>query len=211
MRNDERHFLTIGHSNHSLEWFVQHLTEHRVTTVVDVRTVPVSQFAPHFIGAQLRASLRRADIEYVFAGDGLGGRPSDASCYVDGRVDYGRVAATPVFRRAIDHLIELDTGGRPVLMCSEKDPLTCHRTFLVAQELVALGHRVEHIGQYSGSDGRPIAVPESHREALDRLAREEFPQPSLLVIDEEEERRQAIGRRSAAVAYSVRAAQRGTD
>ena len=31
------------------------------------------------------------------------------------------------------------------LMCAEKDPLDCHRTILVARELVGLGKDVDHI------------------------------------------------------------------
>ena len=46
-------------------------------------------------------------------------------------------------------------------MCAEKDPLACHRTLLIARELVAAGVPVVHIH----ADGQL----ESHGELMQRL------------------------------------------
>jgi uncharacterized protein (DUF488 family) len=46
-------------------------------------------------------------------------------------------------------------------MCSEKEPLDCHRTLLVSEALAVMGINVEHIH----ADG----YIESHRDALARL------------------------------------------
>ena len=40
--------LTIGHSTHPLETFIQLLQAHGVTLVADVRTVPRSRHNPQF-------------------------------------------------------------------------------------------------------------------------------------------------------------------
>ena len=53
---------------------------------------------------------------------------------------------------------------RIALMCAEKDPLNCHRTILVARELVALGSKVNHIL----ADGEI----ETHEAAMHRLCKQ---------------------------------------
>ena len=67
-------------------------------------------------------------------------------------------------------------------MCAEKDPLDCHRTILVARELVASGLDVTHILE-NGS-------LEPHHETLKRLSEQlRLPAQDLfLTADELEDR-----------------------
>ena len=46
-RHVDRVVLTIGHSSHPQETFLGLLERHRVTALVDVRSVPYSRFNPH--------------------------------------------------------------------------------------------------------------------------------------------------------------------
>ena len=39
---------TIGHSNHSLEKFLELLQLHKITIIADIRSVPQSRFSPQF-------------------------------------------------------------------------------------------------------------------------------------------------------------------
>ena len=55
------------------------------------------------------------------------------------------MAETAEFARGIERVTELAQQGRPVLVCSERDPLDCHRCLLVARRLVADGLRIGHI------------------------------------------------------------------
>src|SRR5215208_5722867 len=57
--------LTIGHSTHELEYFVELLQRNRVARLVDVRTVPKSRRMPWFGGESLASLLPAAGIEYV--------------------------------------------------------------------------------------------------------------------------------------------------
>ena len=110
----------------------------------------------------MAASLKAEGIAYVFLGRELGGRPGDRGCYDDeGRVLYGRVAATEPFRRGLERVVDGAARFRIALMCAEKEPLHCHRTLLVAHELDKRGVGVAHIHD----DGRL----ESHGGAMDRL------------------------------------------
>ena len=89
--------LTIGHSTHSIERFIELLRRHGVDAVADVRSTPASRFALQFNREALRDSLEAASIRYVFLGRELGARSSDPRCYVNGKVQYGRLARTPEF------------------------------------------------------------------------------------------------------------------
>ena len=153
--------FSIGHSNHALDAFVGLLRQHNVDVVVDVRSSPYSKFNPQFNRDSLADALRTASVRYAFFGKELGARVDDASCYVDGKVQYGRLAARQEFRDAIARLVSGAADHRLALMCAEKEPLDCHRTILVSQALAEAGHVVNHIH----ADGRL----ESHREALGRL------------------------------------------
>ena len=70
--------------------------------------------------------------------------------------------------RAVTHMAE---QGRVALMCSEKEPLDCHRTLLVARALAERGVAVKHIL----ADGDI----EDHEAAMDRLVEEDRREGSL--------------------------------
>jgi uncharacterized protein (DUF488 family) len=137
--------LTIGHSNHSLPRFLSLLSLHGVTAVADVRSRPYSRRFPWFNRNRLSESLPGSGIAYVFLGDLLGGRPEDRSCYVDGQVQYALVARAPFFLTGVARLLEGAASYLIAVMCAEKDPLTCHRTLLVARQLALRGVSVSHI------------------------------------------------------------------
>jgi len=70
--------LTVGHSTRSIEALLELLVGHRVTQLVDVRTVPRSRHNPQFNKDALPISLATANIGYAHA-SGLGGfRPTTA-------------------------------------------------------------------------------------------------------------------------------------
>jgi uncharacterized protein (DUF488 family) len=137
--------LTIGHSRHPLERFLSLLAGAQVTAVADVRSSPASRFSPQFNKNALAASLAGRGIDYVFIGKELGGRPARPEMYTDGRADYGKMAASPEFRAGLAQLIEMAQRQRVAAMCSEADPLDCHRCLLVGRALAEAGHDVAHI------------------------------------------------------------------
>jgi uncharacterized protein (DUF488 family) len=153
--------LTIGHSNHTVEKFAELLRQHRVTAVADVRSSPYSQIYPHFNRDALAAALKRDGIAYSFLGKQLGGRPSDKTCYENGRVQYRRVAETAVFQSGIERILSGARSFRIALMCSEREPLDCHRTLLIAPVLERAEVSVLHVH----GDG----TTESHSAAMTRL------------------------------------------
>lgn len=145
MSTQHNQVLTIGHSTHTIEAFVELLQKHGVTAVADVRSFPFSRYTPQFNKDALRESLKSQGIKYVFLGRELGARSEDATCYENGRVRYARLARTATFQSGLDRVIEGGEKYRLALMCAEKEPLECHRTLLVARALSGKGIQVSHI------------------------------------------------------------------
>jgi hypothetical protein len=129
--------FTIGHSNHEFARFVELLRNAGVTAVADVRSQPFSQRYPQFNRAELRSGLADAEIAYAFLGDELGGRPRDSTLYdMEGRVRYERVRQTTFFQKGLDRLETALDSFSVALLCSEEDPIVCHRGLMIAPALV---------------------------------------------------------------------------
>lgn len=138
--------LTIGHSNHHFEHFLDLLTEHRVEVVADVRSWPASRYTPWFDRDDLSEALRAANVGYVFLGRELGGRPKEPGHYdAAGHVLYDKVASSDLFGRGLDRLLTGIETKRVAIMCAEEDPEHCHRRLLVARVLFESEIQVEHI------------------------------------------------------------------
>jgi uncharacterized protein (DUF488 family) len=156
--------LTIGHSTHPAARLIELLRAHEVTAVADVRSQPYSRWNPQFNRKSLDASLEEAGLAYLFLGRELGARTEDRSCWVDGKVQYDRLAATTLFREGISRIEEGVGRHRIALLCAEKDPLTCHRAILVCRHLVGRGLRAAHI--------LATGELERHEDAVGRLLAE---------------------------------------
>jgi len=152
---------TVGHSTHDIEKFIGLLKQHGVNAVGDVRSQPYSRYRPQFTQDSLKKELQRTGISYVFLGDELGARSKDPECYIGGQVSYTKLAQTPLFQAGLDRITSGVEEYNLALMCSEKDPLECHRTILVARHLIERGLTVTHIL----ADGET----ESHGESMARL------------------------------------------
>lgn len=137
--------LTIGHSTMALDSFLALLELARVTAVADVRSSPFSRRVPHFSRDELRAALKQHGIKYVFLGRELGGRPRDDGLYHDGIANYEKMAREPAFLKGIERVITGADEHRIALMCSEHNPLDCHRCLLVGRALSQRHVAVEHI------------------------------------------------------------------
>jgi uncharacterized protein (DUF488 family) len=137
--------LTIGHSNLQADQFLALLKAHNVTAIGDVRSVPFSRRFPWFSSRTLSERLHGKGIAYVMVGDTLGGRPANPALYCDGIADYEAMAATAEFRAGLDRVAAEMTHHRLCLMCSEREPLDCHRCLLVSRALAERGCTIGHI------------------------------------------------------------------
>jgi uncharacterized protein (DUF488 family) len=138
--------FTIGHSNHSLETFIDLLKSHKIDVLVDARSKPFSRFLPQFNKVELEKSVKAGGIKHLFLGKELGGRPESSEFYdAEGFVLYSRIAESPLFLEGIERLITGITTYRVALMCGEENPANCHRRLLVGRVLAKRGVSVRHI------------------------------------------------------------------
>ena len=136
---------TVGHSNQTLEEFLSLLQCHEVNCVVDVRSVPASKYAPQFNEESLKSFLKLHDIQYLAFGDEFGARRTDC-INNEGLVDFEVAVTTPLFQQGAKRLMKgLEKGFCIALMCSEADPLECHRFSLVSKYFHNQGIEVLHI------------------------------------------------------------------
>ena len=110
---------------------------------MDVRSQPYSSYSKHFCEAPLRRLLKEAGLAYLFMGRELGGRPPEPEFYdEDGHVLYGELAATERFGQGLRRLVDGATRYRVAVMCSEENPISCHRRRLITRALRETGPQV---------------------------------------------------------------------
>ncbi|WP_158213723.1 DUF488 family protein [Sphingopyxis witflariensis] len=141
--------LSVGHSSQSYSAFAMLLKNEGVTAIADVRSSPFSKHYPQYNRTQLKAALAEDKISYVFLGRELGGRPNHPHLYTHGIADYEKMARTSSFETGLQRLERGAERFRIAMMCSEHDPLDCHRCLLVGRALTERGHVVRHIVQAS--------------------------------------------------------------
>lgn len=192
--------FTIGHSNIPAERFTAMLRGAGVETIADVRSVPASRFCPWFSAKKLAPLLAGSKIDYLFFGDELGGRPRDPSLYRNGVADYEAMAQRPSFQAGLNRLLAHAGRRCPCLMCSERDPLDCHRCLLVARALAARGVTVGHI-LYDGDI-------ESHATTERRLLEAADGDSDLFATGQDERLAAAYRRCARTVAYRRKGANK---
>lgn len=190
--------FTVGHSNRSELDLIELLRRHEINTVVDVRSTPYSEWSPQFNRQAIAATLKEHNIAYSYLGDELGVRSDDPSHYgSDGKVVYARLAASEQFRRGLRRVVKGAQRRRLALMCSEQDPINCHRSILIGSKLKHLGVLVSHIHH-----------PDGELESQDALEHRvvECDEPDGLnqanmFLDEAERIRDALEKRGQQIAY----------
>ena len=135
---------TIGHSNNSLENFIALLKKNGVDCVVDIRSVPASSHTPQFNQNSIKPFLKSYGVQYLHLGKEFGARRTDA--LIDGQVNFEKAVRTQAFLNGIKRLkTGIFKGYTISLMCTEADPLACHRFSLVSKYLFDNGFDVRHI------------------------------------------------------------------
>jgi hypothetical protein len=123
-----RTLYSVGHSNHSVEVFLDIVRREGIQAVADVRSQPYSRYAAHFSRDALTVILERAGIRYVFLGTELGGRPDGEEFYDDeGHVLYGKRAESDQFLTGIERL-EAGASRLRIAIMSARGERGCDKT-----------------------------------------------------------------------------------
>jgi len=133
-KSDDAITMTVGHSNKSLEAFLELLKEHNIEVLVDVRSFPTSKIG-YFKREEMERWLPEYGIEYVWLGKELGGYR---------RGGYRAHVRTKLFKEGIKKLLGIASQKRPCIMCMEPNPKYCHRRYISAH-LKQKGIEVQHI------------------------------------------------------------------
>lgn len=141
----ENKIYTIGYSTFEIDEFIRIIKSHGITAVADVRSSPYSKFKPEFNKKEFQKELKKSDLTYVFLGQELGARVDMPDCYVNNKVDFKLVAQHAFFLNGITRIRTGMEKYNIVLMCAEKDPITCHRTILICRALRAFKIEILHI------------------------------------------------------------------
>ena len=149
--SEKTEIYSIGYGGRSSEEFIDLLKRYEIALLVDVRSQPYSRFNPDFTQSALRGILQRAGIEYRFMGEALGGRPDDPDCFVNGLLNADKCGERPWYQQGIARLKELARQQRTAIMCSEKDPLDCHRGYTLGVTLAKeKNFEPQHINKTGG-------------------------------------------------------------
>jgi len=128
--------FTIGSSVHTTNEFISILTKYKINAIADVRSVPYSNHTPQYNRKPLTNVLKEKSIYYLDFSEEFGARRKESDVYTNNQIDFGKVMKLPIFITGIDRIKNgIEKGYHIALLCTEKDPLDCHRFSLVSKAL----------------------------------------------------------------------------
>ncbi|MGM7678019.1 DUF488 domain-containing protein [Microbacterium sp. A94] len=145
-------FFTVGHSNRSIEEFIEVLQSAEIGLVIDVRRLPGSRRNPQFDEDSLRESLGAASIRFERIAELGGCRPAsnnvpfEVNAFWQNRSfhNYADYALSDEFQTGFVQLLERGCEHRTTVMCSEAVWWRCHRR-IIADHLIAHDKQVFHL------------------------------------------------------------------
>lgn len=144
---DKPTIYTVGHSTHQLDYFLELLKEYGINCVIDVRSVPASAYNPQYNQEPLRVFLKNNKITYLHFAEEFGARQTALDLLDnEGKLDFDKVRKTWLFKNGLERVWQgVEKGFIIAVMCSESEPLDCHRFSMVSVGLVQDGFDVKHI------------------------------------------------------------------
>lgn len=173
--------FTIGHSNHSVERFLELLIRHRIELLADIRRFPGSRKHPHFSREGLEQSLLAHNVRYEWLEELGGRRPAlrgdespNQGLRNESFRNYADYMGTAAFDHGISKLTAYAQDQKTAIMCAEGLWWQCHRR-LVSDYLVANDHEVLHI--FPDGQTKPHVLTPEARAAHGRVI---YPAPKTL-------------------------------
>jgi hypothetical protein len=173
---DDQVIYTIGHSTHQAELFLNLLLNHGINCIVDVRSVAASKYNPQFNKENIAHLLKSHNIKYIHLPEEFGARRTNVELLgANGKVDFEKVRKDWSFKEGLERLNNgIIKGFRIALMCSEADPLGCHRFSMISVALQRDGFIVEHILKDSS-----VISNKKLEELLVKKFNKKLPQPDI--------------------------------
>lgn len=154
--------FTIGHSSHTTEYFLELLNIYSINCIIDIRSVPYSKYVPQYNKDVIKKILQAKGIYCLYMGVELGILQKDKEFFSDGYLDFEKVSRGKLFKEAFRRIEEgIKKNYIIAIMCTEKDPIDCHRSILVGRVFHENGYEVNHI--------LPEGTLETHSQFEERL------------------------------------------
>lgn len=166
--------FTIGHSTREIEEFIELLKLHKITQLVDIRTIPKSRHNPQYNQDELAKSLKQKGIDYVYM-KSLGGLRPAVKDSVNGAWrnksfrNYADYMQSDEFKQGLDDLMKLSRRNTTAIMCAEAVPWRCHRSLVAdallvhdipVDEIISSGNTRPHkLTEFAVVEGRKITYP----------------------------------------------------
>jgi len=198
---DKPTIYTVGHSTHQIDYFVELLREYGVNCLVDVRSVAASAYNPQYNQEPFKNYLKRNNITYLHFAEEFGARQTDPELLdKDGKLDFEKVRKGRLFKSGLDRIWQgVEKGYVIAIMCSESEPLDCHRFSMVSVGLVKDGFEVKHILK-----DKTIKTNAELEDALIKKYEKKLPQKDLFNpdISNEEQLKEAYRLKNDEIGYS---------
>jgi len=174
--------FTIGHSNRSLDSFLDLLHNYDIQQLVDVRSNPGCRNFSIFNRSSLAPTLEEEGIAYIWLGSELGGlrrgkaQSPHQALASDGFRAYADHMSSSLFQDGISRLKSIASQTPTAIMCAEREASQCHRS-LIADYLLLNNWRVvhlldiDHIQEHSLS---PLARRDNQHPIYDLLGQEQL-------------------------------------
>jgi uncharacterized protein (DUF488 family) len=171
-----RTIYTIGHSTRPIEEFIALLRQHEITQLVDIRTIPKSRHNPQFGQDEIKLSLKKAGITYIYLKQLGGLRPKAKQSINDAWHNasfrnYADYMQADDFLNGLKELIDLSKKKTTAIMCAEAVPWRCHRSLVsdallirnipVCEIISEKSVREHSLTPFAVVDGNTIIYPKS--------------------------------------------------
>lgn len=171
-----KEIYTVGHSNHQIDYFLELLQFKEITCVIDVRSTPASSYSPQYNKLPLKNYLKNNGITYMHFKEEFGARHEQETVLDEnGQVNFELFRKTNEFKKGVERVDKgFSKGYKIALMCSEGNPLECHRFSMISVYLNRTGYNVFHILK-----NKVVKTHNQLEEELLEKYRKKLPLPSL--------------------------------
>jgi len=163
-----------------MDYFLELLQSQNINCLIDVRSVPASAYNPQFNQMPLKSILKNNGIIYMHFKEEFGARhENEAVLDKNGQVNFEFFRKTFPFQQGVERVdMGVSKGYRIALMCSEGNPLECHRFSMIAVHMAKNGFDVQHILR-----DKTLKSHEDLEGDLLKKYKKKLPRPSLFEPD----------------------------
>ena len=180
---DKKMCFTIGHSNHSIENFVKILKKWKIEYLIDIRSIPYSKHAKQFNKEELMKQVLKSGLQYRYLGNKVGGGIIRFHNSSHNTPKLKELRSNEKFVSGIKIINTFISKNKKIaLMCSENDPFTCHRFFLVSYSLQKKKVKINHI-LYNGDVIKNKALEDKLKDQISQKSLLDYNQKEMSIED----------------------------